>query len=349
MTAYRRGVFLFVSESVDFLHAVGSAFGGAFQVVTVANAGLPWFRWWVRDALSDSRWQSMPAIVKGCYIQLLSYQWEDDGLPDDVLSLSRLCGLTEREAMAFAALDGLALESVQCLLDLGQVGLEEFFYTEIWRPWLEDLFPVGTDGKRRNIRLEKEKVERTKTRRAQSEHGKTGRRKQLSQNNKPGVARATPGHLTDADADEEKTSCGFVYPEAFEEFWLAYPPSRSGRKPGKRAALDAWKKIPKTERPLAAEAATAYAAAEGPRGFVKHAERFLAKDFWRDWLGAPEATPSTQDVERERLITDLTRRGWKTDQVKATKEGLDGARGVELWEQISTERLRKMSDASLAF
>ena len=48
-----------------------------------------------------------------------------------------------------------------------------------------------------------------------------------------------------------------------------------------------------------------------------------------------------QDDERERLIVRLISEGWQGAAV-ATTEGLEGPRGVELWKEVSTERLYKM-------
>lgn len=89
---------------------------------------------------------------------------------------------------------------------------------------------------------------------------------------------------------------GGDYPESFEALWEAYP-ARGGRKRGKCKCFGIWRQAIRTaERQSLVEAARNYAASDdATRGFAKDPERFLAKDWWRDWVPAivpqPRAPP----------------------------------------------------------
>lgn len=68
------------------------------------------------------------------------------------------------------------------------------------------------------------------------------------------------------------------------DFWPVYP-ARNGRKVGKKAALEHWRKLRPADRPLAVEAAKAYAAAVARSETIpRDAERFLKREYWRDWV-----------------------------------------------------------------
>ena len=75
------------------------------------------------------------------------------------------------------------------------------------------------------------------------------------------------------------------YPEAFEAFWLAYPPRR---RTGKRRALAAWKRASgKTSAETLEQRARDYASSDvGKSDFCKGPEPWLNGECWLD---APEA------------------------------------------------------------
>lgn len=85
---------------------------------------------------------------------------------------------------------------------------------------------------------------------------------------------------------------GKGYPAQFEEFWNCYP-ARGGRRRGKRECWSLWvQAIREAERQPLIEATRQYAASdEVARGFARDPKRFLAKDWWRDWLPAVSALP----------------------------------------------------------
>lgn len=100
------------------------------------------------------------------------------------------------------------------------------------------------------------------------------------------------------------------YPDAFEEFWLAYP-MRDGRRRGKRKAYGLWQGVRSKDRPSVTRAAMSYAKSdEATRGFVRDAERFLKSDWWRDWL-----TPAEKATAASRVFTaeDYAREGYDGD------------------------------------
>ena len=78
----------------------------------------------------------------------------------------------------------------------------------------------------------------------------------------------------------------------FDLFWREYP-SRKGRpKVGKALCLRLFNELCEADQVLAVQAAKAYAKASQPKAdeFVpepRDPERFLKKDWWRDWLEVP--------------------------------------------------------------
>lgn len=83
----------------------------------------PWFPLYVSEWLLASVKHGLTLAAQGAYMRLLCFQWDEHGLPDDVVTLSRLVGSTPVE------------------------------FSEIWKQ-IERFFPVGDDGFRRNENLE---------------------------------------------------------------------------------------------------------------------------------------------------------------------------------------------------
>ncbi len=109
-------------------------------------------------------------------------------------------------------------------------------------------------------------------------------------NGKEGNGKELCGEdATVSDQSEDGSGTALSYPQAFEDFWLAYP-TRGGRKRGKGKCYGMWRQaIREAERQPLVEAARVYAASDdSTRGFAKDPERFLAKDWWRDWLPSVE-------------------------------------------------------------
>lgn len=79
---------------------------------------------------------------------------------------------------------------------------------------------------------------------------------------------------------------------AFQEFWEAYP-LRKGRKVGKQDAAKAFAKIKLTEHTDLMRAVGNYSSQELP----KDACRFLAKDYWRDWLTVATAAAAQNESD----------------------------------------------------
>lgn len=100
---------------------------------------------------------------------------------------------------------------------------------------------------------------------------------------------------TASEGSENGSGTAPCYPQAFEEFWLAYP-TRGGRKRGKGTCLGIWRQaIRAADRRSLVEAAKHYAASdESTRGYARDPQRFLAKDWWRDWVPAAVDGASTR-------------------------------------------------------
>lgn len=79
------------------------------------------------------------------------------------------------------------------------------------------------------------------------------------------------------------------YPAPFEQWWEIYP-ARKGVKAGKQGALDEFKKAIQSEGDFQQllKATERYKGVEFPRD----GERFLKKNYWRDWL-----PPSVKDIK----------------------------------------------------
>lgn len=91
-------------------------------------------------------------------------------------------------------------------------------------------------------------------------------------------------HAADAAKSDNGSGTALGYPQAFEDFWLAYP-KRDGRRRGKDAAFGLWKRMQPTAKAELQVAVANYAKSrDAQKGFAKDPERFLKKNFWRDFL-----------------------------------------------------------------
>lgn len=111
---------------------------------------------------------------------------------------------------------------------------------------------------------------------------------------------------TDEPDDHEPKSPKepIVYPDPFLAFWNIYPLNKDGRKRGKAVCFDLWRRIPAADRNALLTATQNYAhGATVGDGFVRDPERFLKKDFWRDYIDAAEAVamPLSQQDPRGNL------------------------------------------------
>jgi len=76
--------------------------------------------------------------------------------------------------------------------------------------------------------------------------------------------------------------------ETFEIFWHTYP-KRQGRRVGKRATLELFKRIDPKEHDNLLLAVKHYAECQQCReGYAKDPERFLRRDYWMDWIDEEE-------------------------------------------------------------
>ena len=99
---------------------------------------------YAKDATSDMALRMMTSAERGMYWMLLNAQWMEDGLPDDKRKLSLL-----------------AMEEDRAVFNAAWVGT------------LEPLFPVGSDGLRRNPRLERVAKEQRSKRKERVKIAKT--------------------------------------------------------------------------------------------------------------------------------------------------------------------------------
>ena len=97
-------------------------------------------------------------LERACYRELLDLAWQEDGLdPDPRKAHVHVLSFLKYEDPAGEALLG--------------------FSEDDWTAFLDKIFPVGEDGRRRNPKQEEERTRLEAKRKAQSERGKKGARK----------------------------------------------------------------------------------------------------------------------------------------------------------------------------
>ena len=102
---------------------------------------------------------------------------------------------------------------------------------------------------------------------------------------------------------KKKNICG-KNSEAFERWWKIYP-KRNGRRVGKKNAALQFEKIPESEWQELKQATENYA--KECNGLPKDAERFLKKDFWKDFIKPSESTKPRNGEKKdgERSLEEL--------------------------------------------
>jgi uncharacterized protein YdaU (DUF1376 family) len=244
----------------------------------MSNSGFPWFPFYVRDWLTDTRVMAMSCCARGAYIQLLALQWENGGLPNDFGQIKKLTGWDDKASP-------LELESV-----------------------LQDCFVIGDDGLLRNERLMELRAEKVSKRAAQSAgarstHVSNAERRRGKQAADQSV-RASEDHDADTDSEKSKTSVrkrtGAGYPVEFEAFWNVYP-KRNEKRVGKKATYRRWRVL-LPHRIDVLIAAKYYADSKTARvdGKARDPERFLKDDYWRDWLDGPGTDVHVEERDRPR-------------------------------------------------
>ena len=126
---------------------------------------------------------------------------------------------------------------------------------------------------------------------------------------------ATP-NLTKPNLTKPKTNAAKPrrdYPELFEKFWAEYPPNEQRRKRGKSTTFQEWKKLSAEDRDAIVTAAATYRREQ--KEFIRDPERFVKKDWWRDWLGdgerpkaEPKPLPTLEELEHQ-IRFELKSRG----------------------------------------
>jgi hypothetical protein len=95
------------------------------------------------------------------------------------------------------------------------------------------------------------------------------------------------------------------YPEAFVQFWAAYP-----RRVDKQRAYEAWLRIRAPDRERVVLAARHYAEETGRLGtepqYIRHPKTFLGKGGWEDWATGPPGAGGVSDAERQAIIAKHT-------------------------------------------
>jgi len=95
---------------------------------TNESSSLPFFPFYAADWIGSTRVQLMSAAEEGTFIRLLAFAWRNEGLPENAEQIRRLTKLDADE------------------------------FNAMW-PLVTELFPFDDDGRRRNERQERERVE----------------------------------------------------------------------------------------------------------------------------------------------------------------------------------------------
>jgi hypothetical protein len=169
---------------------------------------------------------------------------------------------------------------------------------------LEKLFKAGflkvePDGETVKINYLDEQldllIKRTET---LSKAGKNGYLEKLRQ-----AKGGLKGGLSYKDKDKDKE----YYTQKFNLFWSSYP-RRNGNLVGKTASRDLFEKIPKEEIETLLQHVKNYSEKVDHK-FVKDPERFLKKDFWKDWFEPAQEKIKPKDFltiqEQDDYLTEL--------------------------------------------
>ena len=107
---------------------------------SAARKQLPMLPWFPRDFMAATR--GWPLVARAIYRELLDAQWDLGGLSADAEELRLLIGASAGE----------------------------------WKHWarVEPKFPIGSDGQRRNLRLEEHRARSAELSRKRSDAGRRG-------------------------------------------------------------------------------------------------------------------------------------------------------------------------------
>jgi uncharacterized protein YdaU (DUF1376 family) len=171
----------------------------------------PAFQFYPGDYLSSSRVQRMSMTERGVYVTLLSFQWLDGSLPNDMRRLSQM------------------------------VGMKQAQFDRMWKNGpLNECFVPTEDGRLVNTRLESERQKQLAFRERQQANGKRGGRRvsdppnpdESQKNPDPSqtLARALKTEEEDRDRSldlrKEKVVAEFDGQAAFLQLLKAYPKNR---------------------------------------------------------------------------------------------------------------------------
>src|SRR5262249_49482224 len=115
--------------------------GNQMSAKPPVNSQLNWLKWWPRDFTAST--QGWPVDAVGAYIRLLNASWDQDGLPNDPITLRSIVGVSKGK------------------------------WQELLESFLSPKF-VLDGGRLRNPRLERTRAEALKSYRLKSEAGRRG-------------------------------------------------------------------------------------------------------------------------------------------------------------------------------
>ena len=251
---------------------------------TDRKAAPPAFQFYARDFLAST--SDMGAEEVGAYIRLLCYQWDKGAIPDDIPRIERIAGMATPSVRQWQT-DGTAIAVPMADHPLRYV---------------IERFPVGSDGMRRNLRLERTRAEQEAFRAKKATSGKLGAEARWQTDGNAigspmanGMAKGmAKGMANDGSPSPSPSPNNTPIPpegasvvdDGFADFWRIYP-----RKDGRKKAQTAWRNLTKAKQQAAmadvpARSRTEAWTKDGGR-FVPHATTYLHQERWTDPL-APQ-------------------------------------------------------------
>jgi len=239
---------------------------------------LPYFRWYPKDAESDSKYSSMTLAELGLFHRCLNHSWLNDGIPSELSELSRELRISEREIKRH------------------------------WPRVSRCFVTSANDARGRNLRQEEERsYALTKSERSTNAvRARYERNADVGTNEPPRAYESESGSISDLPVTTEKTEKRAEAKKWFEdEFWPLWPVKHN-----KAAASVAALQVTIIDRPLAVvgvkEQSDRIRAMERPI----HASTWLRGRRWEDepaLLFTPPPDRNQQRREETRALAQMMR------------------------------------------
>lgn len=225
---------------------------------------------YVADWFGSQSIMLMTLEEEGAYLRLLLHAWAsgDCTLPDDDQALSVLSRLGQKW------FDGSGEKIRRCFNVRGNAPTRKLFNSKQLFLWKERR---AHSEKCRLAGLKSGDARRSGTNERSTNVGTKPPTKHPTKTNS---SSSSSSSFTSSFTEEKES----LRSPAFDRFWECYP-KRNGKIVGKASSRSLYAKLSKDDQEHCILAAAHYArSTTATEGFAKDPERFLKKDFWRDWL-----------------------------------------------------------------